>query len=250
MENIFNEFLLMLQFLTRIPINKSLPCEMGNFKRGSVFLPLVGLIIGGIQWMVYYVLHKFIPLNAMVVLVILTGIIVTGGLHIDGLGDACDGFFAFKGKERIIEIMKDSRIGTFACIAIVMDILLRYSLLSYLFQKNFSLEIITAAVVGRFNIVLISFLGRNAKSTGSGNLFIGNIGKLQLFIGFLLTAAVDLPFAGVKSTIVILVSTAVVTLLFNRYCNLKIGGITGDLLGADNEICEIVVLIIFCLLLR
>lgn len=250
MKKIYNEFLLMLQFLTRIPVNRSLPCERDNFKRGSVFLPMIGLIIGGIQLLVYYIFYRFLPSGVVSVLIILAGILLTGGLHIDGLGDTSDGFFAFKGKDRIVEIMKDSRIGTFACIAIVLDILMRYSLISYVIDKASPLIIIVAVVIGRFNIMLISFIGKNAKSTGSGNLFIGNIDKLQLIISFLLTVAISFLFIGLKSTFIILPLTLFITALFNKYCVSKIGGITGDLLGANNELCEIAALIIFCALLR
>ena len=88
--------LLFVQFFTRIPVNLSLPCEKENFRKGSVFLPVVGLIIGTIQWIIYKLLIKVLPLNPTVVIVLLIGVLLTSALHVDGLGDTCDGFLRLK----------------------------------------------------------------------------------------------------------------------------------------------------------
>ncbi|CAB1252348.1 adenosylcobinamide-GDP ribazoletransferase [Clostridium sp. MT-14] len=244
MREFMNDFLLMIQFLTRIPVNKNLNCGKENFKRASIFMPVIGLIVGGIQWAVYKLAVLILPVNVSVAVVMLVGIILTGALHIDGLGDMCDGFFAFKGNNRIIEIMKDSRIGSYACVTIVMDLLLKYSLLCFIVPR-FSFVIIAAPVIGRFSIVFIAFIGKTAKSTGSGNLFIGNIGKFQIFITTCITVAILLFIVNMnlKYMIMVILTALIVATLFNLYCNRKIGGLTGDLFGADNEMVEIVTML-------
>jgi adenosylcobinamide-GDP ribazoletransferase len=240
----------MIQFLTRIPVNKSLPCGKENFRKASIFMPVIGLIVGGIQWAIYKLAVFVLPVNVSVVIAMLFGIILTGALHVDGLGDMCDGFFAFKGNDRIIEIMKDSRIGSYACVTVVMDLLLKYSLLCFILPK-FSLAIVAAPVVGRFSIVFIAFIGKTAKSTGSGNLFIGNIGKLQMFITVCVTAVILFFIANMNVVYMAIVMLAafITASAFNMYCNKKIGGLTGDLFGADNEMVEIITMLIAAVLI-
>lgn len=246
-----NDFILMLQFLTRIPINCNLQCEKEDFRRGAAFLPIIGLLIGLIQWLIFYIFFYMLRINlsATLTLCILTAPIITGGLHIDGLGDTCDGFFSCKGKDRIIEIMKDSRIGTFACIAILGDILLRYSLLPDCIIKGSCLILIVAPVIGRFSIVFLSTIGKNAKPTGSGNLFIGNMGKIEVTIASVITLVITIIMLGVRNAVFILLSAIILTTLFNMFCKSKIGGITGDSLGANNELVEILVLFVYYILI-
>ncbi|NMM63207.1 adenosylcobinamide-GDP ribazoletransferase [Clostridium sp. P21] len=249
MKKIFSSFLLIIQFFTRIPVNMNLPCEMQDFKRGSVFLPIIGLIIGTIQWIVYKAFVNILPVDVTVVLVILVGVIVTGGFHIDGLGDTFDGFFAFKGNEKIIEIMKDSRIGTYACIATIMNFLFRYSLLTYIAPKM-SIVIILSPTISRFCTVFIAFIGNTAKSTGTGNFLISNVGKKQLFISLIMTLGVLSLIISWKYVVILMISGVIFTFMFNLFCKSKIGGLTGDTLGASNELNEILVLIIITAIVK
>lgn len=235
----------MLQFLTRIPININLECKQDNFKKAAFYLPIIGLIVGGIEWSVYYILNIFLPADINAVLVFIISVLVTGALHIDGLGDTCDGFYAFKGKDRIIEIMKDSRIGSYACIAIVVDILLKVSSLTYIIGNKLGFIIILAPIIGRLSIIFISLIGKPAKSTGSGNLFIGNMSKTIVFFAGLLSFAISVILIGISNSAIIFLISIIVTILVNKYSESKINGITGDLLGANNELVEIFVLITY-----
>jgi len=103
MKSLVQEFFLMLQFFTRVPVKRNLPCTAKNFKRGVVFLPLIGFLIGGLQYGVLFLLQERLPSTILAVIAVLLPIIITGGLHIDGLGDTCDGFFAItNNKNRIL----------------------------------------------------------------------------------------------------------------------------------------------------
>ncbi len=248
-KKVFFDFLLMVQFFTRIPVNINLPCEKQDFRIGAIFLPIVGLIIGGIQWSIYKILINILPINVSVVVVILAGVILTGALHIDGFGDTCDGFFAFKGNEKIIEIMKDSTIGTYACIAIIMNFLFRYALLSFIVIK-FSIAIIVVPVISRISTVFIAFIGKTAKSTGTGNFFIGNVGKKQFFISLILTLVVLISIMNPKYVIILITASIILTFMFNLFCKSRIGGLTGDTLGASNELNEIFALILIAMILK
>jgi adenosylcobinamide-GDP ribazoletransferase len=241
----FNNFLLILQFLTRIPISLNLECKQENFKKAALYLPIVGLIVGGIQWLTYYVLTNLLPANITSIFVFIISVLITGALHVDGIGDTCDGFYAFKGKDKIIEIMKDSRIGTYACIAIVMDILLKISSMTYIIENKLAIIIILAPVIARFSIIFISLIGKPAKSSGSGNLFIGNMSKIIALCAALLTFVVSIIFVGILDSTIIFIISMIITFLVNKYSESKIGGITGDILGANNELVEIFVLITY-----
>ncbi len=163
MKSILNDFLLMIQFFTRIPVNKNLQCEKENFKRGAFFLPVVAFIIGGMEFLIYLGLKNFLPANVIIVLLILFTAMVTGGLHMDGLADTCDGFFSLRDKERIVEIMKDSRIGSYGTIALIIDLLLKYQLLYSLVLKGYSIAIVLAPIIGRISILFLCLSKRTAK---------------------------------------------------------------------------------------
>ena len=244
MKNYFNSFLLMLQFLTRVPINKTLPCEKENIKMGANIFSVVGLLIGGCQYLLFIILNKVVPVSFAVIAIIVFEAMITGALHIDGLGDTCDGFFAFKGKDKILEIMKDSRIGTFACIGIVLDLLIKYEGYLLIASSSKSLCILIIPVISRASIVLLSYVGKTAKEKGSGNLFINTVTLKELVVNMAFTLMLGFFMNYILKTIVLLVAALVVTILFNLFCNSKINGITGDNLGANNELVTMVSLII------
>jgi len=246
MKEYLNDFLLFFQFFTRIPINKSLNCEKENFRRGSIFFPVVGLFIGIVQWLVYYVLIKVLPINITAVFVVIIPIIITGALHVDGLGDTCDGFFSLKGdKDKIIEVMKDSRVGTYASVAIVFDMLARYAAVYTIIDINLPLILIATPIIARFTVVFLAFIGKNAKVTGSGNIFIGNIDMKRLVITAITTIILGILLIGLGSSAILIVSALALTFLFNKFCEGKITGLTGDSLGANNELVEILIMILF-----
>lgn len=249
MKGLYYDFLLMLQLLTRIPINKSLPCEKNNFKKGANFFAFIGLLIGACQYLLYMVLIKVMPLSIAVIAIIIFEIMITGALHVDGFGDTCDGFFAFKGgKDRIIEIMKDSRIGTFACIAIVFDILIKYEGYLYLLENRNPLTILIIPMVSRFSMALISCIGKPAKEKGSGNLFINNVSLREVIINTVFVISTGFLFGLTYETVILFLGALTITILFNLYCSSKINGVTGDCLGANNELTALLSLVILSML--
>ncbi|AWB29552.1 adenosylcobinamide-GDP ribazoletransferase [Clostridium botulinum] len=248
MKSILNDFLLMIQFFTRIPVNKDLQCEKVNFRRGAFFLPVVASIIGGIEFLVYLGLKNFLPPNVIIVLLLLFTAMITGSLHMDGLADTCDGFFSLRDKERIIEIMKDSRMGAFGTIAMIINLLLKYQLLYSLVLKDCSIAIILAPVIGRISILFLCLSKRTAKKNGSGNIFIGNMSKPIIFLITIIALAMNTYFLGLKITIISFIAVLIITYLFYLLCLNKINGLTGDTLGACNELGEITFLLILLMM--
>ena len=119
--------ILSLQFFTRIPINISVDFNQKNIRYSIFFMPLAGAITGGLGGLIYYLL---VPYNKLVAsfLALLVTIILTGGLHIDGLSDTFDGFMACKDKEETMKIMKDSRIGVFGVLSIILLLIFKFIL--------------------------------------------------------------------------------------------------------------------------
>lgn len=242
-----NSFLLLLQFITRIPVNKSLPCEKEDFKRSSFFFAVVGLVIGSIQFGTYFLLKNIFPMNIMAIFIIIEEIVLTGGFHIDGLGDTCDGFFAEKGKDKIIGIMKDSRIGTFSGIAIVIDILIKYAAYYNLLDAYPSgLFILLIPMISRAALCFMAYIGKSAKKTGLGNLFIDTVDIKSVLVNYCVCIGLGMWIINLPKIIIgiAIVGTCLITILFYTLCKSKINGITGDSLGATNELASLVLLII------
>ncbi|EPY2274298.1 adenosylcobinamide-GDP ribazoletransferase [Clostridium sporogenes] len=248
MKSILNDFLLMIQFFTRIPVNKNLQCEKENFRRGAFFLPVVASIIGGMEFLIYLGLKNFLPPNVIIVLLLLFTAMITGGLHMDGLADTCDGFFSLRDKQRIIEIMKDSRIGSYGTIALIIDLLLKYQLLYSLVLKGYSIAIVLVPIIGRISILFLCLSKRTAKKNGSGNIFIGNMSKTIIFSITIIVLMISTYFLGLKATITPFIGVLLITYLLYLLCLNKINGLTGDTLGACNELGEITYLLILLMM--
>lgn len=200
------------------------------------------------EFLLYLGLKNFLPANVIIVLLILFTAMVTGGLHMDGLADTCDGFFSLRDKERIIEIMKDSRIGSYGTIALIIDLLLKYQLLYSLVLKGYSIAIVLAPIIGRISILFLCLSKRTAKKNGSGNIFIGNMSKPIIFLITIIALAMNTYFLGLKITIISFIAVLIITYLFYLLCLNKINGLTGDTLGACNELGEITFLLIILMM--
>ncbi len=246
MKGVFGDFLLMIQFFTRIPINKNLPCEAENFKRGVVFLPFIGLLIGALQYLVIYLFKEMLPSSILAAISVMLPIIVTGGLHVDGLGDTCDGFFAFtKDKDNIIEIMTDSHAGTFAICAITGNILLQYSAVSYLIDQGDFRVLVIVIMFSKLFVLFTGLWARPAKAKGSGNLFVGNMSILVVMMSVIYSVFIGSIVVGLSGSLILLVSGLGTTLLFYWLSYAKINGMTGDTFGALQELTTVIMLIVY-----
>lgn len=237
--------LLTFQFMTRIPIPLSLDVNEEDQAWGIAFFPLVGLIVGvGMMLSALLVgLWTGQPFVAAVAAV-LAETLLTGGLHVDGFSDCCDGFFSGRGRERMMEIMHDSRMGTFGGAGLFFDLMLKVAMVSAVMtmRGHFGLPILIAVpIVGRLGIALMCFLGEPARE-GMGSPYVRGITQ-QIFaiagvVGMVFLFALLLLEAVWAALI-----TGGVALLFTRYCTKKLGGLTGDCLGMGNELCELAFLL-------
>ncbi len=235
-------FLLMLQFFTRIPINKTIFIEEGDFPKGIIYFPIIGLIIGVLSSIIYYVATLFMENYIALIFVLLTNTLLTGALHFDGLADTCDGLFSARKKEQMLEIMRDSRIGTNGFLGLFFVLILKLAFLYSVPAHIIFPVIVLTPVMGRTVLAVLLYKSNYAREgQGLGNLFIGKTTLARtmvvVFIG-LAISFIFLNYLGVFSLILLLIMGFI-----QRYAYIKkLGGLTGDLLGAINEISELMFL--------
>jgi adenosylcobinamide-GDP ribazoletransferase len=243
-------FILTLQFLTRIPINVSLDVKEENFIKGVKFFPIVGLIIGLINLLVYMLCSAILHHNTAVILAVLSNIMITGALHIDGLADTCDGIFSARKRDRMLEIMKDSRIGTNGAVGIIFDLALRISLLLSINEVHIIKALLLSPVMSRtFMVVLMHYSVYARPEGGLGNMYIGKVGLKDTVITAITGVIISVSLLGYTGVIVIALNLFFI-LLYKIYITSKLGGMTGDTLGAGNEIIELSVIMIISIIER
>lgn len=243
-------FILMIQFLTTLPVRAKLDATNEDFGKGLVFAPVVGLIIGAILAGAWYVSDLLFPIQVTAVLVVIFYILLTGGLHLDGLGDTFDGLFSNRPRERMLEIMRDSRVGTNAVLAVIAVLLLDTSLITAFDRAVLFKIILLTPAAGRIGSLIGSGVSVYARSgEGLGKSFIDFCGPREITAGLVLYFAAFYLIAGISGLAVSVippVSAFIIIKLFSR----KIGGATGDLLGAACELNQTIFLLSSFILLR
>lgn len=243
-------FILMIQFFTRIPIRINVLAEEKDFSKGLPYFPLVGLVIGIFNYLVFFIFSYLGEGLLPIVFWLLANIVVTGAIHIDGLADTCDGLLSSRSKERMLEIMKDSRIGTNGVIAIAMDLLTR---LTFMFSLSLSIRpfvIILSPIVGKsFALMLIWISSYARKNGGMGGLFYNDMSKLHVILG-LLSGALMVSLIYSWKLLLVLIPCLIFILIYRRFVINKIDGMTGDTLGAANELAEICFMGFICVFER
>ena len=235
--------ILMFQFMTRLPIPIEIKMEKKTISKGILFLPLVGMVVGGISWGVYYVL-SFINSDVAALGAVIANVAVTGGLHIDGLSDTCDGFFSARTRDRILEIMKDSRVGTFGVIATVMLLLAKYILIAGLPQDVVPLALVFISGTSRLGAALLITFGKSARPGGLGDMFSSSSSKAYFLLSTCFHTTIGTIFGGL-TFVILLIVIIVFDLLLMRYSYKIIGGLTGDVYGAGIEISDVLGLLTF-----
>jgi adenosylcobinamide-GDP ribazoletransferase len=230
-------FLLALGFFTRIPCPQTL-----NYKQlpqATVYLPLVGWLVGGITSISFYLADLLWPQATAVILALIIGIFLTGAFHEDGFADVCDGFGGGWGKERILEIMKDSYIGVYGILGLVLIFLLKISLLGSLFAAAVPWVLLAGHSISRLMPLLLMRCydyARNNDSKAAGAVYKPGLQELTIAIIIALLPLALLPDLCVLAIMPVLGVNWYLGRYFHRY----IGGYTGDCLGASQQIAETV----------
>jgi len=243
-------FFLALALLTRLPIPQLEEIEARDSGRSALFYPAVGLIIGLILYIPLLLFPQASPLLLAAIITVIWAII-TGGLHLDGLADSADGWLGGTGdKRKTLKIMKDPVVGAAGAIAIVCILLLKFAVLSAIFQQAFCHDgnsagaiIILAPFIGRAMILLLMLMSKNANPNSMANKIVDNLPRNHTAwltgVSFLIAS-----FFSLWGLFLALVFFGIAHKLMEK----RLGGYTGDTLGATVEITEVMYLIGYVLL--
>ena len=242
--------LLAIQFLTRVPIGRSLdqltPEQVrSGLGRAVIWFPVVGGFIGGATASIILSCELLWPRIVAVVIALIVEARLTGAFHEDAVADFCDGFGGAYGAERIYEIMKDSRIGTYGTLALILAVGLRAALLATLPSIMVLPAIIASAATGRWLAVLaMALIPPFGHATGLAKDIGQKIGlkpaalatvMLMPFLILLATQALTALIAGIAVSLIFL-------LWFKRLVMTKLGGVTGDCLGFMVYVGQLIIL--------
>ena len=238
-----HDFLTGLQFLTRINLARQTSWSPESFGRSVRYFPLVGVIIGMILASLNLLAGSYLPSTVLAALLITLEIILTGGLHGDGLMDTADGIFSARTRERMLEIMKDSRVGANGVMAFCLFVLVKWSLLMELPAAERTLALLVMPVLSRFAMVMGITLFPYARPDGIGKAFAQYAGRKALYIAALLTAGIII-FCG-KAAWISMAAIILFAILFGHYVTNLLGSLTGDIYGAITELSGVIVLMVY-----
>lgn len=235
------EFLLALQFLTKAPFAAAQTVDDRTMARSMAYFSLVGLLVGGASAVVFWLLYQVLPSPVAVLGAIIFVVFVTGNLHGDGLMDTADGIFSGRSRDKMLEIMKDSRVGSHGVMAGVLVIAAKVVLLGAMDLTTAMIALALAPVLGRWAQVYGAARYTYARANGIG-CFTDDVGGRELALSSIVGATVGLALLQASGLIVLAFAFSA-AILFFEFIKGKLGGVTGDTLGAANEFVEIITLL-------
>lgn len=248
-------FLIALQFLTRMPVPAWCGHQPAWLNASVRYFPLVGALVGACGALVLGMASTVWPPVVAAALAVLATVWLTGAFHEDGLADTFDALGGVASRERALAIMKDSRIGTYGACALVMVLGLRVALLGTLLRHGTaaaSLALIGSHAIGRCGAVLMMALlpyagdadHAKAKPLAVGVTWRSVVPAMMVTaVGVLLLAACSAASIGWRWAVAAAMALGVVMGL-QRWLNARLGGYTGDTLGATEQLCELMVLLV------
>lgn len=227
-------------FYTRIPVPKSIGYSGVNLNKAGKYLPLIGILVGVFGAGIYCVFHLVFSTHIAVLCSMVATILMTGAFHEDGFADFCDGIGGGYNKEQILRIMKDSATGTYGTIGIVLMLLSKFLFLSEMTPIQISLALISAHALSRLSPIMMMYAShyvRNDESSKSKDT--ASEKKYSIMLIAIVWAIIPLFFLSYISILFVLLSASLIFVYFRYYIHKKIGGYTGDVLGALQQISEL-----------
>lgn len=224
-------FILMLGFFTRIPVPQIEYTEE-RYIRGIPLLPFVGAVSGGLLLCVFQ-LSRWLPMPMVSLALFLAYLLITGGIHLDGLGDSCDALFSGRDREKMLEIMKDPRSGSFGVLGLIFASAAYLVLLNYVPWQ----AVLLFPVVGKVTPALASNWSPYIRAKGMAELFCRNATRGVLAFDALLCIAAGFAL-GVPLGIAAIISLFLCAGVILRVKHI-LGGITGDILGLACELTQL-----------
>ncbi|MCH8341301.1 MAG: adenosylcobinamide-GDP ribazoletransferase [Chloroflexi bacterium] len=223
--------------MTTLPIRNPVGLSPKGLGRAAGWFPIVGLVLGAALMATWFLARLWFPDMLTGALVTLAWVALTGGLHLDGLADACDGLLATEAPSRRLEILHDVRVGAFGAIGVALLLLLKAAAVGALIDP---LPLLLAPILGRWSLLLGGVFSP-ARPAGLGADFRSGLTRRGLAAAALVTALAA-GLLGWRGLLAFAVAHAVVFALF-RAARVRLGGVTGDVLGAACELAELSVLL-------
>jgi adenosylcobinamide-GDP ribazoletransferase len=234
-----------MRFLTIVPIPWRVEEDSRQFAKCLVFFTVVGMVIGGIGASGIFLLSKIFPQPVVIAVGLAYLAFISGCLHFDGLSDSADGLLSSRPRDICLKIMKDSRAGAMGVVVVALVLLTKYAALTAMPKETLLPAFFLMPLAGRWAILLtMANLPYAREEGGLGLLFYSGNSKRAAAIAFILFLSCLL-FLAPGQLLSILVGVLVVNYLFNRWCKVKLGGATGDTLGAVCELTEMIVAVSF-----
>ena len=249
-------FMTAVQFLTRLPTPEIKAFESSWLARSARYFPLVGLLVGAINTAAWWLASRRLPASVAVGLSLAVSLLATGAFHEDGFADACDGFGGGASAERVLSIMKDSRVGAFGAIGIVMLLGLKWATLVGISEPDAGVALFAPLVIGAHVMsrwcagALMWSLPYVRPEVGSKSRQVAQgFTAREWWVGGLMALAAFAPVAAAcvreRGAIVLwallagAASAAAAAWAAAGYFRRRIGGHTGDCLGAAQQMCEL-----------
>lgn len=246
----WDDFRIALAFLTVLPVGRSLACDAPRLARSMALFPAVGLLLGLLLAVGNWALQLLLPPLVAAALVVTLLIWLTGALHLDGLADLADGLAGGRDRESRLRIMKDSRIGAVGAVVLMLALLLKVLALSSLPVEVQSAALVLMPTAGRWLQVVLSALCDYARPEGgTAGAFVDNVGEAQALFASATLAMAALILFGL-SGLWLLLGLGVLAVVALRFLERRLGGVTGDALGAATEVAEIASLLLVLALHR
>ena len=280
-------FFIALQFLTRLKIVNQTEWSMEDFGKSVATFPFVGLIIGIFLTLIYFIFSQFLSPMPLMLIIVISEFLFTGGLHADGLMDTSDGLFSVREREKKLEIMKDSRVGSFGVVAFVFIILLKWQLLTAIPTPEFiPIILVMMPLMSRYTLILSIRSYPYARKSGMGQAFAVYAPKhvitcstistfcmpiiiclllsLLYAIGLGITSILSIPFIPysialfglayalvglMEINIFSMIVSYIINRIINHYIVKQLGGTTGDTYGFVVEVTEVLLLLVYIITL-
>jgi adenosylcobinamide-GDP ribazoletransferase len=231
---------LAIRYLTILPLPGGADTRHG-LGRAAAWFPVVGLALGlllaGVDWATSRVFPPLLSAG----LTVAAWKILTGGLHLDGLADCLDGL-AGRDREHRLAIMRDSRIGTFGAIGLVLLLMLAGAAVAAVPSPERWRVLLASPAIGRAMPVVLARLFGAARSDGQGAVFIGSVRPMGALLAMVVALAVTIVALGPAGVAALLLALAA-TIAAGAFLARRLGGLTGDVLGAVVELAELTVLL-------
>lgn len=240
----WEDFRTALGFLTVFPASRSIETTPQRLGRSMALFPAVGLALGLGLVMLDWLLGAVMPRAVLDCLLLLILIVVTGALHLDGIADLIDGLAGGRDREGILRIMKDSRVGAMGVVGLVMLLLLKYLCLFHLPLTIKSAGLVFMPAAGRWIQVVLAVSCRYLRDReGTGAVFIEYSGERELLISCSTLLVAAMVLFGLQGVFLFFLLCLAAVLLI-KYFELRLGGVTGDVLGAASELIEVLSLLL------